>query len=475
VEAGCLTERELGFCLSEELGIPQLHLGPDMVDPDLVLQFPGEVLRQRRMVPILESEGEITVAMADPLDRDAVRDLERVSPYRVRPAVAEGSRIDRVLEAILGPEDHGPDSWGETILRILTDAFTIAATEIHVEPVRAGLRIRRRARGRLEEAELHPPESLIPLIGRLRALARIPEDAGPGQGRFRVNLGGVGVDIHVSILPTPQGDSAVMLFGRSWRFPALLSGWPFEPRLHEGVRRALERPGGLVIVNAPDEDRRRALAYAMLAELDPGRNKILTLERHAFRRVPEWTQVEEGDLPVADPDHALELLLKQRPDGLLLEGPADWALPTALPAVLQGMRVILDMPYVDAADVLLHLRSLDLPPPLLDRTVRMVISVASLPGLCPECRRPVEEDEEGDPGYESTGCAACDMTGESDEVLVPGLFAPDTGSLRRILREADGSSLLTMIGRSGQPTIRRTARRYVRMGRVSSAAARELL
>jgi type II secretory ATPase GspE/PulE/Tfp pilus assembly ATPase PilB-like protein len=475
IRGGYLTEQELDFCLSEELGIPQVLLSPDMVDPDLVKEFPSDVLRQRTMVPVIMVDGEVTVALGNPLDGDAVRDLERVSPYRVRPAVAEGSRIRETLDAILGTEDQQVEGWGAKAIEILTAAFTAGATEVHIEPVSAGTRIRRRIRGRLLESELHRADSLEPLLERLRALARMPDLHGPGQGRFRVNLGGVGVDVELSILPTPQGDSAVVLFGTAWRYPPQLKYWPVEERLIDGIRGALARPGGLVVVNSPRADHRRALAYAILGETDSESHKVLSLESAAFRNLPGWTQVEEDNLPVPDRERALELLLKQRPDSILIQGPAEWALPMALPAVLEGVRLVIDTPYVDAADVLLHLRALDLPPPLLDRTLRMVLSVAALPGLCPSCRLQIEEDDEGDPGFEAPGCEACDGTGERGEVFVTGLFTPEPGALRRLLREGDDSSLLTLIGRAGHQTIRRTARRFVRLGRVSAEVAKELL
>jgi type II secretory ATPase GspE/PulE/Tfp pilus assembly ATPase PilB-like protein len=475
IQHGYLTEQELDFCLSEELGIPQVLLSPDMVDPDLVKEYPADILRLRTMVPVIMVDGEVTVAMGNPLDGDAVRDLERASPYRIRPAVAEGSRIQMTLDAILGTEDQQVVGWSAKAIEILTTAFTAGATEVHIEPVPAGTRIRRRIRGRLLESELHRSDSLVPLLDRFRALARMPEHVGPGQGRFRVNLGGVGVDVELSILPTPQGDSAVLLYSTAWRYAPRLKYWPLEERLVDGMRGALARPGGLIVVNSPRAEHRRALGYALLAETDAESHKVLTLESAAFRHLPEWTQVEEGNLPVPDRDRALELLLKQRPDAILLEGPADWALPMALPAVLEGVRVIIDTPYIDAADVLLHLRALKLPPPLLDRTLRMVLSVAALPGLCPSCRQQTEEDEEGDPGFESYGCEACDGTGERGEILVPGLFAPGPGALRRLYKESDDSALLTIIGRAGHQTIRRTARRYVRLGRISAAVAKELL
>jgi len=474
VDGRIISEQELDFLLSEELGISYVHLTPDMVDEALVREFPPEAMRGHVMVPILEVDGEVTVALSDPLDAQARRVLERVSPYRVRPAVAEASQIRRVLDAILGPEDPEEDTWGEAALAILTEAFTAGASEIHIEPVRAGVRVRRRVRGVLEEVGLHRSENLEPLLTRFRALARLPDRAGPDRGRFRMNLGSVGVDIDLSILPTPFGDSAVLLLGMAWRYPTRLDDWGFDTRTIETIRGALEEPGGLVVVNAPQAERRRALAYALLSETDPDNRKVLTLEKNAFRRVSQWTQVVKGDLPVLDAHRALDLVLGQRPDSLLLEGPSDWALEQTLPSVLEGMRLILDTPYVDAADVLLHLNSMNMPPPLLDRSVRLVISLAALPGLCPHCRHEVE-DEEGDTGFECVGCEACDWTGRKGEVLVPGLFAPAPGAVRGLLRDGDGSSLLTLIGRSGQPTIRRNARRLVRQGRISASDARGIL
>jgi hypothetical protein len=92
VSGGLVSEPELGFFLSEELGIPQVNPSLGAIDVDLVREFPAEVLRRRRMVPVFLEEGEVTVALSDPLDREASSECPRTGCDRPRRRTAASSR-----------------------------------------------------------------------------------------------------------------------------------------------------------------------------------------------------------------------------------------------------------------------------------------------------------------------------------------------------------------------------------------------
>ena len=474
VRAGMIAAEDLNYCVAEGLSIPYVRLVSSMVDRDLVRQFPADVLRRHQIVPLIASEGEVTVVFANPLDDEAFQVLERVSPYRVRAAMASSDSIRSVLAEVIGEPDPVADESALTLHRMVLEAFLARQYEIHIEPLRTETRIRRRTPEGLVQTELRPREHHERFIEQLRSHARIDEFEVRRAtcGRFRTNVGGVSVDVDVSILPTPHGDSAVLVIGTGWRYPAALDRWELDRFAREDLRRALARPGGLFVVNSQSREMRRALAYAVVGESDPERAKILTIETSSFRRVPEWTQVEGRFEESTD---ELERVLWQRPDVLLLDRYDAHSLSVALRAVLEGMRLVLVAPYVDSADVLLHLAALDLPLPLLDRAARLVLSVTSLPRLCSACREPIEEGPgDEDLGYRALGCSLCATSGRAGEVLVSGQFGPRPGEVRRLLRDTQ-ADLLTMIGRAGHRTIRRAARRLVQAGIVSASDATDLL
>ena len=77
---GALSRDGIYWGLSNQLQMTYIELSPEMVDKDLIREFPLDVLKQRQCLPLYETNSEIHFAIADPTDRKSVAAVESLKP-----------------------------------------------------------------------------------------------------------------------------------------------------------------------------------------------------------------------------------------------------------------------------------------------------------------------------------------------------------------------------------------------------------
>src|SRR5205814_9883820 len=95
---------------------------------------------------------------------------------------------------------------------IIQEAVSLRASDIHIEPFVDRVRVRYRIDGVLVERDSPPRRLLAPMLSRIKIMASIDiaEKRRPQDGRIKMNLNGKHYDLRVSMLPTTNGQSAVM-------------------------------------------------------------------------------------------------------------------------------------------------------------------------------------------------------------------------------------------------------------------------
>ena len=115
---------------------------------------------------------------------------------------------------------------------IISEAVSLRASDIHIEPFADRIRIRYRIDGNLVERDSPPRRLLAPILSRLKIMGSIDiaEKRRPQDGRIKLNLGGKHFDLRVSFLPTTNGQSVRHAHPRPRQHPGLDQG----PRLRRG-------------------------------------------------------------------------------------------------------------------------------------------------------------------------------------------------------------------------------------------------
>ncbi|TMQ58465.1 MAG: hypothetical protein E6K75_05340 [Candidatus Eisenbacteria bacterium] len=196
VELGFTSEENIGWALSKQLGIPYVDVRPEAIDSEHVRRFPEQVLRRVQAVPLFGSRSELTVAMADPTDQDAVQELRQTVGGSLSLVIGSPGSLRRAIDAVYGPSKQAPhpetapsgsgkadgaaeppprdvvwDRAGTNFLMFhLHTARKKGASEIHFTPTDGALSIHYRTDAGLESQAAERPEAGIFLRARLGVL-----------------------------------------------------------------------------------------------------------------------------------------------------------------------------------------------------------------------------------------------------------------------------------------------------------------
>jgi type IV pilus assembly protein PilB len=98
VELGFVKEDDIAQALTAQYGFPYLPLGNYDVDVDITSIIPGRVARQYLLVPIDKIGNNLTLAMSNPLNVQAIEDVELLSGCSVQTFVSTSSDIKKAIE-----------------------------------------------------------------------------------------------------------------------------------------------------------------------------------------------------------------------------------------------------------------------------------------------------------------------------------------------------------------------------------------
>lgn len=164
-----------------------------------------------------------------------------------------------------------------TLLRYAIDG---KASDVHIEPLPSGVRVRYRVDGELHTSVVLPSATHRAIVARIKVLSsiRLDERRKPQDGRFSATIDGRQIDFRVSTFPSYNGEKIVMrILDREQGFIPL-DQIGLTPRNLEIMRRAISKPHGLILISGPTGSGKSTTLYSMLSELDREHKNILSLE-----------------------------------------------------------------------------------------------------------------------------------------------------------------------------------------------------
>ncbi len=460
LDEGLITGQDLLRALATQFGVEFVDLDDVAIDAELVRRIPQNVARGHRAVPYATEDGEILVAMANPIDVVAVDDIRHLLKAPVKAVMADGAQIDATIErgssadsqveaaleqvAAEREEEAAPievtTASSSPLIRfvdvLLARAVQDRASDIHIEPSAEGLRVRFRIDGALTDA-LTPPASLqAGLLSRVKVMADldIAVRRRPQDGRTSVKVGHETIDIRVATIPTVHGEAAVLRVLRPERGVAALEGVDLLPAQLERVNEALERPWGLMLVTGPTGSGKTTTLYAALQRLNSPDRAIVTVEDPVEYRMDGLKQVQVNPKAGLTFATAMRSFLRLDPDVMLVGEMRDAETArTAVESSLTGHLVLSSLHTNDAASAPIRMIDMGIEPYLIAASTVLVSAQRLVRRLCEHCRRPAPVPRErlagldvpealirngqlmaGEPG----GCARCGGTGYRGRLAV---------------------------------------------------------
>ena len=283
------------------LNLPVVRLVEQDVDQSVLKYVPGTVARRYLALPVEFRGNTLLVAMADPQNIQATRDIQVHSGVRLQLALADPEQLKQAIDLYYKSTSElskqitkyseteetkqdapaGASTTSETLLRtpvvrtldlLLTQALRERASDIHIEPQPTRTRIRYRVDGVLQDAASLPHSMHASLISRVKILAdmNIAERRLPQDGQFTAAIEGKedGVDVRVATIETAYGEKMVMRLLDKDNSLLDLAELGFLPDPLSRYQEMLRVPHGVVLVCGPTGAGKTTTLYASLNIMD---------------------------------------------------------------------------------------------------------------------------------------------------------------------------------------------------------------
>ena len=455
IDAGYVSEEQIGSALARQLQVPYINLKHFNIRPEIATRLPETLARRFRAIVLEDTGAFYRVGMADPTDLFAYDEINRVLKRDIQLAVVAESlllqTIDRVYRrteeisglalelgvelgetadfAALGLTPGAEDAPVVKLLQsVFEDAVQVRASDIHIEPQEHKVLIRFRIDGMLHvQAEADSKiASALTLRLKLMSGLDISEKRLPQDGRFNVKVRNTQVDVRISTMPTQYGESAVMrLLNQSGGILGLdRIGLPAD--MLKRLREIIQRPNGMVLVTGPTGSGKTTTLYAALDELNTTERKIITVEDPVEYRLPGINQVQIHEKIDLTFSRVLRTALRQDPDVILVGEMRDQdTAETGLRAAMTGHMVFSTLHTNDAVSTPIRLLDMGAPRYMVAMSLQVVVAQRLLRLVCDSCGEvtqllPQEHEwmrlvlgsaADGPQYRKGRGCTQCNGTG----------------------------------------------------------------
>jgi type IV pilus assembly protein PilB len=514
--AGLIDARSLAVFCAETFGYPLLDLSTFSLDALPVNAIDARLMQGQRVVALAKRGNKMSVALSDPTNSQALDQIKFQSEASVEPVIVPHDALlallaglsknaEQSISELVGDDaeiefaDDTPQaSAAETaaasevedapivrfLNKVLMDAITLGASDIHFEPYEKQYRIRLRVDGVLRD-HLAPPLSIRDkLVSRIKVLAKldISEKRVPQDGRMRLVLSPTrSIDFRVSTLPTLFGEKTVMRILDATQAQMGIDALGYDPDQKALLIDAITRPYGMVLVTGPTGSGKTVSLYSCLNLLNkPGIN-ISTAEDPAEINLPGVNQVNVNERAGLTFPVALKAFLRQDPDIIMVGEIRDLeTADIAIKAAQTGHMVFSTLHTNDAPSTLTRLMNMGVAPFNIASSVVLITAQRLARRLC-TCKQPldIERDvlkaagyRDGDldgewKPYGPVGCERCLGSGYKGRVGIYQLMPISPAIEALILANGNSMQIAAQAESEGVNSLRRSGLMKVKQGLTS--------
>jgi type IV pilus assembly protein PilB len=513
--SGVVSPFDLAHTMSSAFAAPLLDL--DAIDTQRLPKglIDAKICQTYRIVVLSKRNNRLIVATADPSDQEAAEKIKFSTQMGVDWVIAEYDKLTKLveestttaaeaMESIIGDDFEFDESSAEMqsespdaavsevedapvvkfLQKMLLDAFSMRASDLHFEPFEHSYRVRFRVDGELREIASPPVAIKEKLAARIKVISKldISEKRVPQDGKMKLKIGPDRViDFRVSTLPTMFGEKIVIRILDPSSAKLGIDALGYEPAEKERLLAAIGRPYGMVLVTGPTGSGKTVSLYTCLNILNkPGIN-IATAEDPAEITLPGVNQVSMNDKAGMTFPVALKAFLRQDPDIIMVGEIRD--LETAdisIKAAQTGHLVLSTLHTNDAPTTLTRMRNMGIAPFNIASSVILITAQRLARRLCPNCKTVAdipretlleagfkEDDVDGSwTPYRPVGCSMCN-NGYKGRVGIYQVM-PITEEIQRIiLRDGTALEIAEQAQADGVNSLRQSGLYKVKLGMTS--------
>lgn len=456
VDMGLMAEFDVLRAISSQYNYPIIDLNNVEVDPKATELLTEKFCEDNCIVPIGFDEGNLVVAIDDPLNIMIQDELQFrtgmpivlmlatktaiIDSIKVNYGKESASRAASDIEKDFGEDDLDPDANIEAniddapVVKLVNSMIDFAiragSSDIHIEPMEDRVRVRIRIDGVMQEIMSNPVSAKEAITTRIKILGgmNIAEKRIPQDGRIQTEINGQPVDMRVSILPTIHGEKTVIriLAKNDGNLNRKYLG--ISDHNNELINKIIQVPQGICLISGPTGSGKTTTLYTLLAEKNDPETNIITVEDPVEIKIPGLNQVQVNAKAGMTFASGLRSILRQDPDIILVGEIRDGeTAEIAMRAAITGHLVFSTIHTNDAVSSINRLIDMGLEPYMVSSALVGVVSQRLVRRICTGCRKPYDPDEDeitklklspGQKLYRGEGCQDCNGTGYKGRIAI---------------------------------------------------------
>jgi type IV pilus assembly protein PilB len=503
---------------ADTFGHPLLDLSSIDID-----QLPKDIIDKKlvgaaRILALRKRGNRLAIAVSDPTNFQALDQVKFQTQLALDVVVVEHDKLMKVVETAsrsvaqslesmvdddvnfddLMAEDAGEASDAGAaaaaevddapvvrfLQKLLLDAISEGASDLHFEPYEKFYRVRVRVDGVLREVAQPPLAIRERLVTRIKVVSRldISEKRVPQDGRMKLALSGQrAIDFRVSTLPTLYGEKVVMRILDPSQAKLGIDALGYDPDQKEALMGAIQRPYGMVLVTGPTGSGKTVSLYTCLNILNqPGVN-ISTAEDPAEIQLAGINQVNVNDKAGLTFAAAMKSFLRQDPDIIMVGEIRDIeTADIAIKAAQTGHMVMSTLHTNDAPATLTRLGNMGVPAFNIVSSIILITAQRLARRLC-TCKQPTELTRDAllaagfkEPDldgswvpYKPVGCERCKNSGYKGRLGIYQVMPISEPIQQIILRGGSSLEIAQQAQLDGVSDLRQSGLRKVKQGLTS--------
>lgn len=488
-----IEEEHLAQCIAAQHDLPFVSLKDLYLGPDLAGFFNYSFAKRHRIAAIYRVGHSVTLAMAYPLAKQELKDIERTGKIMLNPVIASESEITAAQKVIYNkaseekptrenlqielceeqPKEQAKSRYAGEVIDaeteqlvklIVSNGIRKQASDIHLERTEAGLNVRYRIDGVVQTLDMGSRAESInaharAILSKIKVLAEmdIAEKRRPQDGSFKMRVNHLGsvrlVDFRVSTLLTQHGEDAVIRILDKRGLPLSLGILGITPSVAEMLRTALDTPSGMFLVTGPTGSGKSATLHSLLAHINTPGVKSLTAEDPIEYTLDGVRQSEVNEAIGNTFTSLLRTFMRQDPDNIMIGEIRDGETASlAVRAALTGHTILSSLQTSDATSAVTRLIDMGVEPNFIASTLRCVIAQRLVRITCECCKEPYEPteknlqcfafpDNDRPEFFRGRGCPACNFSGFNGRRPIVELWIPNSEELVLINMRPDSQKL----------------------------------
>ncbi|AQM59912.1 MULTISPECIES: GspE/PulE family protein [Clostridium] len=507
VEQGLITEESLMNLLELQLGIPRIDLESIDVNMTAVTTISEGLAKKYNLIPVKFNNGNLVIAMSDPLNVFAEEDVALSSGYKVEIGIASEEEIrnaiakyysrdfmekaaarlneEEKINEIRDDEDEIKEENSspavKLIDRIIENAVRNKVSDIHIEPQKNNIVIRYRIDGRLKKQFEAPKEPLNSMVTRIKLLSGmdISERRIPQDGKILSEIDGKEIDLRVSILPSINGENLVIRILDKTAFDLSKVNLGLTDRDINILDDITKKPYGMLLVTGPTGSGKTSTLYSLLKDLKNEENNIITLEDPVEYSVEGIVQVNVNTKAGLNFSSGLRAILRQDPDIIMVGEIRDEETATmAMRSAITGHTVLSTLHTNDAASTIIRLLDMEIPPYLICSSLTGVVAQRLSRKLCDNCKEEYlassyekellgVSNKEEVKLYKAVGCSKCSESGYKGRTGIFEIMVISQKIKEMIYKRENISDIRRQAIKEGMRTLFESGRNLVLDGKTS--------